>query len=129
VETQRQRERAAELVGVALQLHLDSDARRLTREVRRVADHEPITQLMRRLDEVRAQLLVLSTWHRSAQVRRCALQVAKLMNSSMTGTIRYAERHLSEPDLPPEDGLEEAQQLYDESTRLLADLRATIQLG
>jgi hypothetical protein len=94
-----------------------------------VADHEPITQLMRRHDEVRTQLWALSTWHRSAQVRRLALQAAKSMTSSMTGTITYAERHLSEPDLPPEDGLEEAQQLHDGSTTLLSQLRATIQLG
>jgi hypothetical protein len=117
-----------ELVGVALQLHLDTEAGRLTREVRRVADHEPITQLTRRHDEVRTQLWVLSTWHRSAQVRRLALEAAKSM-TSMTGTIMYAEWHLSEPDLPPEDGLEEAQQLYDESATLLTQLRATIQLG
>jgi hypothetical protein len=129
VERQRQRERAAELVGIATQLHVDTAAKRVVRQVQHTNSEHPMRALMARHDEVRTQLWTLQAWHRSPQVRAVASRLPQLMVASLESTSTYVNVCVEKDDFDQEEGLEDAMRAYDEVSRLLGDLARAVERG
>jgi hypothetical protein len=129
VERQRQRERAADLVGIATQLHVDTAPKRVALQVKQMNSEHPIRALMERHDEVRTQLWTLQAWHRSPQVRAVAHRLPQLMVASLDRTGAYVTVCLDKEDFDHEEGLEDAMHAYDEVSRLLGDLIRAVERG
>jgi hypothetical protein len=87
---QQRRERAAEVIGLALQLHVDTEPRRLKLMTDRVQLSNGVTNLMQRHDAMRTQLWILAAWHPSEQVRKLAIRLISAMTDCLSAAIDYA---------------------------------------
>ena len=129
VEQQRQRERAAELVGVASRLQLDTAPRRVALQVQQANTEEPLRQLTLRHDEVRTQLWTLEAWHRSPGVRQFAHRLFELMVASLDSTVTYVQGCAHKENFTLQEGLEAAMLDHGEASRLLGDFTRAVERG
>jgi hypothetical protein len=89
-DRQRLRERAAEVIGTAFQLHVETAPDMLVcgrseETATKVAD-----ELGRRHDAIRTQLWMLSVWYPSPRVRDLALNATDAMFGSLHASVQYA---------------------------------------
>jgi hypothetical protein len=124
---ERQRQRAAELIGVAWQLHIEAAPDMLALIEDDLGARATAADLMRRHEAVRAQLWMLAVWHPSEKVRHLAMDASEAIFDSLDASFGYIRSRFEKPD---EDvSMEEAEQVYSKTQKVLADLMKALQAG
>jgi hypothetical protein len=125
IERQRQRERAAELIGVAWQLHIEAAPDMLALFEEEQHARRAVVDLMQRHEAVRAQMWMLAVWYPSEKVRNLAMHASEAIFDSLHASFGYIRSRFEKPG---EDvSMEEAEQLYRETQQVLADLMRALQ--
>ena len=125
---QQQRERAAEVIGVALQLHLDTAPSRLKLKSDQEALLRAFDSLRERHYALRMQFLTLSAWHPSEKVKDLALEAASAMTNSLSASIDYASDFTNDSD-GTKVYHEQAERAFKKVDPVLVDLTRAIRAG
>jgi hypothetical protein len=127
MERQRQQERAAEVVGVVWQLHLDTAPDLLAIDRVEGQATEAVMELMKRHDAVHPRLTMLGAWYPSAKVRDLALEASVAMHGALDASVKYIRDYFKEPGEGA--SLEEAERAYKEAQDVLVKLMLAIREG
>jgi hypothetical protein len=127
IEHDRKRERAAELAGTALQLHIDSSAYALGRRPGRDATQAAIDELQRRHAQVRAQLWMVAGSHPSEEVRRLARTLPLHLNKSLNAATDYVMECINHSGRSHSDAWRAADRTYREALDATAKLLMAIE--
>jgi hypothetical protein len=122
MESQRQRERAAELAGIAMQLHIDSSISTLGQLSGRDATQAALEELRRRHGQVRAQLWMLGGSHPEEAVRSLAIRLPGQMIRSLNAATDYVMDCINEPGRDHAPAWRAAEESYIDTLKAIAKL-------
>jgi hypothetical protein len=121
------RERAAELIGAACQLHLETAPDFLVTGRNKETVTKVAKELGPRHDAIRTQLWMLSIWYPSPRVRDLALDTTEAMFHSLGASVRYAAQYFESPAANAD--IKEADQAYEDAATLLGKLMRAVGSG
>lgn len=135
---QQRRERAAEVIGTAFQLHLDTAPTLLKRKTDQGQFTQAATDLRQRHDMLRAQLWMLAAWYPSEKVRELAIELVDVLLTCLMATVGYGSGIEIPPGYVPGVAIppggisfdqEQAAQAYKEAEVILGKLIAAVRYG
>ena len=116
------------MIGVALQLHLDTAPSRLKLKSDQEALLRAFDSLRERHYALRMQFLTLSAWHPSEKVKDLALEAASAMTNSLSASIDYASDFTNDSD-GTKVYHEQAERAFKKVDPVLVDLTRAIRAG